>query len=318
MVYHGKVKMAQNYFWALGYDLPEGESLADWLIDISTGSLKPAVLDDSSEDDDSSRNKKQSKKERKKGRRQNKSGVDTSDEEDANIPKFANDEEVDPEMLATDAEKEAARRQKLYDAWRLHFRHLSRRKRSLYRAPKPFDLPSKVDRPAFLSQLGYQIHRLVLLAYRNWYSKLLDTTIIVGAVILVSLLDGVVTPTVEADMNTLDYYSVAEPRYVLCCVAALASPLNCIVFIACLTSSTADTPYFLPTTSGSAYGAAEALLREFPKLFQYALLGNVTTVRYVQGLPNDLFIEITTSQPIPPNQTDTLQSWEFLSLSSLG
>ena len=92
MELRSQVKKAQKYFWALGYDLPEGESLADWLIDISTGSLKPAVLDDSSEDDDSSRNKKQSKKERKKGRRQNKSGVDTSDEEDdavQNMKKYA-------------------------------------------------------------------------------------------------------------------------------------------------------------------------------------------------------------------------------------
>lgn len=216
LVYHGKVRKAQKYFWSLGYDLPEGESLADWLIDISTGSLKPEVFDDDSDDeDDYGRGKKSAKKRREK-RKGDSSGFETSDEEDEEMvikrSKSEDVEEIDPELLATDAEKEAARRQKLYDSWRRYFRNLSKKKRSLYRAPKAFDLPSEVDKPAFLSQCGYQIHRLVLLGYRNWYAKLLDTTIIVGAVILVSVLDGVVKPTDDADMNGLDYYSVAQPR----------------------------------------------------------------------------------------------------------
>ena len=37
MVYHGPVDGALDYFTALGYTLPLGESVADWLIDISTG-----------------------------------------------------------------------------------------------------------------------------------------------------------------------------------------------------------------------------------------------------------------------------------------
>jgi ABC-type multidrug transport system ATPase subunit len=39
MVYHGPVDASLNYFTSLGYKLPPGESLADWLIDISSGRI---------------------------------------------------------------------------------------------------------------------------------------------------------------------------------------------------------------------------------------------------------------------------------------
>lgn len=210
--------------------------------------MKPAVLDDdSNEDDDAGDRKKGSKKKKLRKLKQGDSGFETSDDE------VEDDEETDdnlPELMQTKSEEreennpeatDADRRKNLYDCWSRHFRKLSKKKRSLYKAPKPFDLPTKVNKPSFMKQLGYQITRLVLLGYRNWYSKLLDTTIIVGAVILVSALDGVVEPTKNADMNDLDYYAIAEP-------------------------------------SGTVREAGEAMLREFPKLFQYALRGNGSVV----------------------------------------
>ena len=39
MVYHGPVDDSLKYFTDLGYNLPPGESLADWLIDISSGRI---------------------------------------------------------------------------------------------------------------------------------------------------------------------------------------------------------------------------------------------------------------------------------------
>lgn len=42
-MYHGPTKEARYYFARANYDLPEGESLADWLIDISSGDLDPAM-----------------------------------------------------------------------------------------------------------------------------------------------------------------------------------------------------------------------------------------------------------------------------------
>lgn len=39
LVYHGATSTALDYFTNMHYELPEGESLADWLIDISSGEL---------------------------------------------------------------------------------------------------------------------------------------------------------------------------------------------------------------------------------------------------------------------------------------
>ena len=39
MVYHGPATSAKDYFFNLGYSLGPGESLADWMIDISSGDL---------------------------------------------------------------------------------------------------------------------------------------------------------------------------------------------------------------------------------------------------------------------------------------
>ena len=41
MVYHGPADQAEAYFNTLNYALPQGESVADWLIDISSGRLEP-------------------------------------------------------------------------------------------------------------------------------------------------------------------------------------------------------------------------------------------------------------------------------------
>ena len=41
LVYHGPTDTSRQYFTNMNYELPEGESLADWLIDISSGELEP-------------------------------------------------------------------------------------------------------------------------------------------------------------------------------------------------------------------------------------------------------------------------------------
>ena len=43
MVYHGPVNKVEDYFSNLRYYLPVGENVADWLIDISSGSVEPEV-----------------------------------------------------------------------------------------------------------------------------------------------------------------------------------------------------------------------------------------------------------------------------------
>ena len=47
MVYHGPVTSAKDYFFKLGYSIDEGESLADWMMDISSGELSPSSEDES-------------------------------------------------------------------------------------------------------------------------------------------------------------------------------------------------------------------------------------------------------------------------------
>ena len=42
-VYHGPRDVAVQYFNSLHYKLPEGESVADWLIDISSGRVEPEI-----------------------------------------------------------------------------------------------------------------------------------------------------------------------------------------------------------------------------------------------------------------------------------
>ena len=44
MVYHGPTDQAFDYCANLGYVLPPGESVADWLIDISTGRIAAGAL----------------------------------------------------------------------------------------------------------------------------------------------------------------------------------------------------------------------------------------------------------------------------------
>ena len=43
MVYHGPTEGAESYFGDLNYELPNGESVGDWLIDISSGRLEPDI-----------------------------------------------------------------------------------------------------------------------------------------------------------------------------------------------------------------------------------------------------------------------------------
>lgn len=50
MVYHGPAMEAKEYFFNLGYKLAQGEALADWMIDISSGELSPEVSDNPDED----------------------------------------------------------------------------------------------------------------------------------------------------------------------------------------------------------------------------------------------------------------------------
>lgn len=184
MVYHGPVGRAKSYFESLAnpYFLPGGESLADWLIDVSSGRLLPS-------ESSNSLNEQEDGPEEPEGdiRRDSSSVVSSRGPSTAKFD----------EALENDKE----RRQGLYDCWKNHFDKLSRKKRAKYDPPKPYPLPLSVDKPPFFRQLWIQIGRNFLIMWRNRTSKLIDTTMIVGAVVLISWLEGVSTVTTSAAPN---------------------------------------------------------------------------------------------------------------------
>jgi len=137
-----------------------GDSLPDWLIDVSAGEVEP--------------------------------------EESIEISRS-----VIPATMDEDEDGDSAgiRREHLYEAWESHFASITGWKRDEYRAPAPFQLPVPPKRPTFWAQFMIQIRRYLLVSRRNITSKLIDTLIIVGAVILISFIEGIVEPTIESNPN---------------------------------------------------------------------------------------------------------------------
>lgn len=173
LVYHGPVDRSERYFNVLGYHLPPGESIADWLIDISSGDLGPKAVDDIEKEVEGFLNKnKKLEKEVEDILNKKKNGNLEKDEESR-----TENEDDDPESNAvfdSAADIATARRQKLYEFWRKNFGTLSKKKRVIYDAPAPFELPQPRARPSFWRQLGYQLQRLIIVWERNFLTKLVS------------------------------------------------------------------------------------------------------------------------------------------------
>lgn len=88
-------------------------------------------------------------------------------------------------------EKAKERRQVLFKCWNAYYKTRSPEELERYMPPEPYDLPQSVEKPSFAVQLRGQIERNLLIIWRNRTSKLVDTTMIVGAVVLISILQGV-------------------------------------------------------------------------------------------------------------------------------
>jgi hypothetical protein len=182
MVYHGPVFEAQNYFEGLAkpYVLPPGESLADWLIDVSSGRLTPKEAPKSKEDAQDSDEVEH---------------VD-GEEEDDEINTIVSTCAASSAKFEFSIEKAKERRQELYDCWNRYYEHLSGLDRDRrYTPPAPYALPVQVQKPRFSCQLRGQVQRNLLITWRNRTSKLVDTTMLVGAVVLISWLQGVLQVT---------------------------------------------------------------------------------------------------------------------------
>ncbi len=174
-VYHGPVPNAQKYFAHLPapYLLPHGESLADWLIDVSSGRLATTDSSISSVTSDEEGN-----------------GNDTDTVDGAISSRGPSTAKFEHCL-----ESAKERRQVLYECWSAYFKTRSPEELARYTPPEPYDLPRVVEKPSFWAQLVGQIERNLLILWRNRTSKLVDTTMIVGAVVLIALLQGVTEVT---------------------------------------------------------------------------------------------------------------------------
>jgi len=242
MVYHGPVEGTENYFKRQGYVLPPGESIADWLIDISTGRLETAVRESvhhtpmpqvevnsngtNSTSKDEIQQKSQKLREQSRDTKKEESSIGSpptrlSQQDDGesstssstgfiagfiaatstnNVnqkPSSTRSSRFDATVQALEdaPTQEKLRREVLYKKWNRYFENLSEEAKQVYLAPEPYELPKKIDRPSAFKQLGFQLHRLVVVGRRNWLTKLIDLLIIVLGALLISFLDGTVDNT---------------------------------------------------------------------------------------------------------------------------
>lgn len=180
MVYHGPTNEAESYFASIRcpYFLPQGESVADWLIDVSSGRLPPNRTID----------RNQSSRSYSMDVDEDAGGGDAFESRafGANGPSHSNFEHS--------LEKAKRRRQNLYQEW-IDCDDLAKQLRAERGLSREYALPAPVEKPGFMTQLQYQIQRNILISWRNRASKIADTTIVVGAVVLVSWLEGVAEVT---------------------------------------------------------------------------------------------------------------------------
>jgi ABC-type multidrug transport system ATPase subunit len=171
-VYHGPVDEAESYFEQLNYRLPIGESLSDFLIDISTGRIEPCT---------------------------EKGPEAAINAESIREMSYRITQVVNPSAKKRDEEDDDAKMRvhRLFDYWDAHTSGIKDFERSELSAPEPYDMPEHFVAPSFFRQFQWQLQRMFLVAWRNRISKAWDTAIIVLAFAFITFFDGTVTPTTE-------------------------------------------------------------------------------------------------------------------------
>lgn len=202
MCFHGPTKNAKDYFESRGYQLPEGESVADWLIDISSGQLAP-------DEDGMAENSPGDRR---------KSGIllgDNANLVDGGGAATSNLEEEEYEV-------QALRREALAKGWVKYFdkknKHISKKSRhQFYSKPPPSELPPEIIKPTFLDQLIVQLDRALRVGRRNAFYKFIDACIIVMVGILITLMQGVTVLSKDNDPQgiRLEYLITEDPSLVL-------------------------------------------------------------------------------------------------------
>lgn len=186
VIYHGDTQHVENYFNDLGYRLEPGEALADWLIDISSGSLKPESRASTLPDRNETMMRQASSIRAMSKKTAGAFGVNTGS------------------SAQNEAKAAMIRREKLYASWKDHTERLPAGDPFLkyFEFPTGMELPSKSETPSFWTQFKIQCRRIFLLWYRNWFAKLFDFCLIVAVATIVAYVNGVTKSTL------LDYPAV--------------------------------------------------------------------------------------------------------------
>jgi ABC-type multidrug transport system ATPase subunit/Ca2+-binding EF-hand superfamily protein len=212
MVYHGSVADSFEYFTSLGFKLPQGESLADWLIDISTGRVAVDTIPEVIQEDDGKLDEENQSLIRQPIKslsiRSHSMLREKSEAGNASSLKYQEPLRQDTQVISTTghsgnkadrAENEAkVRRELLYENWKRHFSAMSEEQRKVYDPPKAYAYPEKAQMPSFLVQFLLQLRRMFLLAWRNRVTKIIETAVIVFAVAVVTFFDGTTSVSVES------------------------------------------------------------------------------------------------------------------------
>jgi len=160
VIYEGHPDLVEGFFSEAGYVLPPGENVADWIVDISSGSIKLPKLPSC---DDSFRDNADTMRSISDLMRAQISDVSRKKSEERNLTReFLSKRWMTAVQNSTNDPEDA---------------HL----------PKRFLMaPEKVLRPSFLCQMETHIQRNFLGMYRNRISLLFDTAVIILAVFFIN------------------------------------------------------------------------------------------------------------------------------------
>jgi hypothetical protein len=96
-------------------------------------------------------------------------------------------------------EEAKERRAWLCEEWSKYFEKLGGEDKSIFEPPPKYDLPYRCNGPSLRSQFWCQFKRQVIVGWRNRFSKIIDFTVIVLAVITITSLDGISTVSIDDD-----------------------------------------------------------------------------------------------------------------------
>lgn len=178
-VYHGPATEARDYFQNLGHHLKDGDSQADWFLDISSGDLDAGDIEQSFESSASYGN--------------------------AELDSLVHNNRP---TEVKDVLKAQQNREHLYKQWIHHFENIpASEKEKYYLPPDSFALPIPVQSVTATHQLITQLRRNCLLSWRNRMSRLVDSSIVIIAIFAITILGGVKQSSFLSDPTKLQWIS---------------------------------------------------------------------------------------------------------------